>query len=286
MGANTSLNIPAKGTGPEMTPGLSPNTETVTVKTTPTGVAVTSNSTTDPKITETPGLILGKFKTQAEFETAYKALETKLGSGAPSTETVTPPASTTPPALTIENATKVLTDKGLDYTKFALEYAAKGALSSESYQAIFAKGITAQEIDSFITAQAPVIAAQKAKMETERTDIISSVGTQEEFTKLLTYVKDAGSPEEIASYNRAIDAGDRVAAKLLLANFKAQYETSLGKEPTLNGGKPPSGPAGEVYQNLDQYHEDLGSGKYRLSPSFRHMVDAKIARSTHLYSKK
>lgn len=280
MGANTSLNIPSKAT-PAMKPGITPVPELTVTPTTNNGVMVSANATLEPTVVKPPAtgdLILGKFKDQAALEAAYKELEAK--NGAPSTTN----EPTAPAALTIESASKVLTDKGLDYTKFALEYAQSGALSSESYSALFDKGITAQQIDGFIAAQAPAIAAQKATMEATKTEILTHAGGPEEFAKLITYMKDAGSPEDIASYNRAIDSGDKVAAKLLLTNFKSQYDVSLGKEPTLNGGQPPKGPSGDVYSTLEQYHEDLGSNKYKTSPAFRQMVDAKIERSTSLYT--
>lgn len=285
MGETLALNIPAKASG-AMKPGLTPSEEVVIKPNTNNGVSVSTNASLEPAAVVPPAakadetLILGKFKTQADLEIAYKALEAKQGTTPPANEPVVPPA------LTIENAVKTLTDKGLDYMKYANEYSQNGSLSSASYQEIFGKGITAQQIDSFISTQAPVIAAQKAKLETDTAEIITHAGGKDEFVKLITYVKDAGSPDEIASYNRAIDNGDKVAAKLLLSNFKTQYQAALGKEPNLNGGAPPTGATGDVYTTLDQYHEDLGSAKYKSSPAFRQAVDAKIERSTSLYARK
>lgn len=277
MGNTASLAISTKPTS--STAPIDKNTPTsdVTVESTVNGgirvVEVKEPAVGDPK------LILGKFKDQAALEAAYTELES--GKGKKIDETPAPVVTTN---LTIESATKVLTDKGLNFQEFASQYAEAGALSSESYSKLFAKGITAQQIDSFLAAQAPIIAADKAKAETNAKEIKDSVGGAEEFTKLIDFAKTSVTPAEIASYNRALDAGDTVAAKLLLTNFKAQRDAKLGIEPTLNGGVPPTQGSNDVYQELGQYHAELRDPRYTKDAYFRSKVDAKLKRSKSLYT--
>ncbi len=281
MGNTTSLSITPAATEAVKPPSGSTTAEVVLEGTTEGGVRVVEVK--PPVVTpSSEGLILGKFKTQADLEAAYKALES--GVGTKKEGEVTPPESTPPGALTIESASKVLTDKGLDYTKFAMEYAKDGALSSESYGALFAKGITAQQIDSFIATQAPQIAAQKAAQAASTKEILDHVGGAEDFSKLQAFAAKAVTPEELASYNRAIDAGDKVAAKMLLSSFKSQMDKSLGKEPNLNGGTPPSKGSEDVYQTISQYHSDIANPLYSRDEHYRSKVDAKIERSKSLYA--
>ncbi len=282
MGNTTSLAITPTVTGEVKPSSTTPQASIETVITPNGGIAVTKVN--EPVVTpSTEGLILGKFKTQADLEAAYKALE--AGVGKPKVDGETPPV-TTPASLdlSIADAAKALTDKGLDYKKFALEYAKNGALSSESYAELFGKQITAQQIDAFITNQAPLIAAQKAAAEASTKEILEHAGGLDEFKKLQEYASKAISPEELASYGRAIENGDKVAAKLLLSSFKAQMDKSLGKEPNLNGGTPPASGSQDVYQTLGQYHSDLADPKYGRDEYYRRKVDAKIERSTKLYA--
>jgi hypothetical protein len=278
LGTTTSLVIPSATTPADKpgTPGGS--TQEVVVKQTATG-GIQVVEVKEPTVAPDPKLIGGKFKSQEELLSAYNELQTKLGGK--KDEPIVPAPATT---LTIESAAKLLTDKGLDYNVFSAQYAKDGALSSDSYGKLFAAGITAQQIDTFLTTQAPVIAAQKAAQLTSANEVMNSVGGAEEFAKLTAFAAVASDQAEVASYNRAVEAGDSVAAKIFLAKFKAQRDASLGVEPTLNGGTPPASGSTDVYQDREQYHADLRDPKYATDSYFRKKVDAKIERSKKLYT--
>jgi hypothetical protein len=270
------------------TPAVDPKATPSGVKVTPTASGGVQVSSVDEPVVGTPAagdpskLILGKFKTQADLEAAYKELESK--NGKPPVTPETTPATVAPATgLNIETATKLLTDKGLDYMEFANQYAADGALSSASYEKLIGKGITAQQIDKFLADQAPIIAAQKAAADVAAKDVKDHVGGEAEFAKLIDFVAKTLSPAEIASYNRTVDAGDTTAAKILLTNFKGKRDATLGVEPTLNGGVPPSSGSQDVYQMINQYHSDLRDPRYEKDAYFRKKVDAKLKNSRQLY---
>lgn len=281
----TSITIPSA-----VTPAVAPvkegtPTQNVTVEQTASG-GIQVKTIEEPVVTPKSGdptLILGKFKTQADLEAAYKELESQKGKTKTEPEVKAP--DTTSTSLNIESAAKVLTDKGLDYNEFYVQYAKDGALNSASYEKLFSKGITAQQIDAFILSQAPAIAAAKAASEVAAKDVMDSVGGKEEFTKLVDFVGKTLPPAEVASYNRAVDAGDTVAAKVLLASFKAQRDAKLGVEPQLNGGTPPQSGSTDTYQEIGQYHNDLKDPRYDKDSFFRNKVNAKLTRSKHLYSR-
>ncbi len=286
MGNTTSINIPSSVTESTVPVNAAAPSQEITTEITPNGgirVTELSEPVATPKpATGDPKLILGKFKTMEEFEASYKELESKLGGKPPVTET--PATVAAPTGLSIETATKTLTDKGLDYTEFANQYAQDGALSSASYEKLISKGITAQQIDAFIGSQAPAIAAAKAEAQVKIDDVITHAGGKEEFAKLVDFAAKTLTPAEVASYNRAVDAGDTIAAKLMLSNFKTQRDAKLGVEPNLNGGNPPQNGSTDVYQDLTQYHSDLRDPRYDKDAYFRKKIDAKIARSKNLYT--
>ncbi len=285
MGNTVSLNIPAPVT--TSTAPASSVTQEFTPVITPNGGIQVSDVQEPVKGTppSTEGLILGKFKTQEDLAAAYKELEAKQGSKAK--DESTPPVTPAPEnvsTLTVESATKTLTDKGLDYMEFANQYAQDGALSSASYEKLISKGITAQQIDAFIGTQAPLIAAQKAAADVAAKDVKDHVGGEAEFAKLIDFVAKSLTPAEVASYNRAVDAGDTVAAKIMLTNFKGQRDAKLGVEPNLNGGTPPQSGSSDVYQALSQYHNDIADPRYAKDAFFRSKVVAKLTRSRNLYA--
>lgn len=279
MGITTSISIPASVT-PSVAPANTalPTQEVVVEGTAQGGIRVVEVKEPIAPVAD-PNLILGKFKTQEDLIAAYKELES--GKGKKADEVLpTPETSTT---LNIESAAKTLTDKGLDYNKFALQYAKDGALNSESYQELFSKGITAQQIDAFIVSQAPLIASQKAAAEVAAKDVMDHVGGADEFAKLTGWAAKTLTPAELSSYNRAVDAGDVVGAKILLSNFKGKYDAALGKEPNLNGGTPPAAGATDTYQEISQYHSDLRDPRYDKDSFFRSKIDKKLERSRNLY---
>ncbi len=282
MGNTVSLNIPAPVTT-STAPASSVTQEFTPVITPNGGIQVTEvQEPVKGEPASTEGLILGKFKTQEDLAAAYKELEAKQGSKAKDeTPAVTPPVTSTPD---VASAAKVLTDKGLDFNEFANQYAQDGALNSASYEKLFSKGITAQQIDAFITQQAPIIAAERAAADVKIKEVTDHVGGAEEFAKLIDFAAKSLTPAEVASYNRAVNAGDTIAAKLMLTNFKGQRDAKLGVEPTLNGGTPPQSGSSDVYQALSQYHNDIADPRYAKDAFFRSKVVAKLTRSRKLYA--
>lgn len=281
MGNTVSISIPTSTTPAVKPPDANASNQNVIVESTPSG-GVRVKEVQEPTASTTGGngKILGKFDTQDDLIAAYKELESQKGKKVD--EPIVPSADTT--TLNIASAAKVLTDKGLDYSEFANQYAKDGALSSASYEKLFSKGITAQQIDAFITGQAPVIAAAKAAADVAAKDVKDHVGGSEEFAKLIDFVAKTLTPAEIASYNRAVDAGDTIAAKIMLANFKAQRDAKLGNEPNLNGGNPPNTGATNTYSDIKQYHNDIADPRYAKDSFFRKTVDAKLERSKKLYT--
>lgn len=230
-------------------------------------------------------LILGKFKTPEELAAAYKELEAKLGGAGgtpkPGSQSQQQPAQDKGGLLTIEDASTILTEKGLDYVKYASEYAEHGHLSSSSYAEILGKGISASQIDSFIAGQAPVIAAQKSVREKEDAEIVESVGGKDAYGQLIEFAKVIYSPTEVQQFNAAIKSRNKIAVKAMLSVLKQQYVDTYGQEPNLGGGtgRVPAGPQGDIFHTRAEYHEAVADPKYRTSTEYRRKVDEKLVRS-------
>jgi hypothetical protein len=219
---------------------------------------------------------------------AYSELEKKQGSGTQQPAQQTQSQQTQQKAeeptgeinLTIEDATEALTSKGLDHTKYATEFATAGHLSSQSYADMLSKGLTVAQIDAFLASQAPAIAKAKAAQAADTNEVVESVGGKAEYGKLMEYAKANYTPEQKLAFNQASRSGNKIAIKAMLSQLKSEYDASLGQNPDLgNGGKQPTGSKGDIFSNRQAYQDAVRDPRYKVNPSYRAEIDAKLARS-------
>jgi hypothetical protein len=246
--------------------------DTITIQTPETGPnAPTDAPATDeankPATAETPAeeparpeWLPEKFKTPEDMAQAYKELETKQGAQPPSG-----------PTAEETQAQAALKEKGLDFAKYSQEYSENGSLSSASYAEIFAKGITADQVDTFISGQV-------ARAEQTANQVFESVGGKENFEKLIEFAKTNLKTEEINAYNKAVASGDTGEINLVLRGVQAAYNAEFPQEPVLISGKSPSS-IGDVFANSTEFQSAIQDPRYLKDAHYRAQVEAKIARS-------
>lgn len=220
-----------------------------------------------------PDWLPEKFKSPEEMASAYKALESKLGSKAPESADTTPPTDNVETAKPDEVAEE-LTARGLDFSTFSDEFAANGSLSDESYDKLEAKGISRSMVDQYI-------AGQRAQAAAYEGEIKQSIGGAEEFDAMVSWAQSNVSDADLKSYNKAVSSGDPSAARLAVKGMYAQFKDSRGSEPNLLKGANGTA-ASDLYESVQQMTKDMKDPLYKTDPAFRRKVEAKIARSNIL----
>lgn len=226
--------------------------------------------------------ILGKFKTQADLEKAYKELEAKLG--APKTPVNPPKDDKAAPEVkppegeakgkAEDTAKEALQEVGLNLDTFSQEFAQKGQLSEDSYKTLEAKGIPKAVVDSYIEGQKAQAALAEHRLMTE-----SGFKSPDNFSQAVEWAKTNWDAKALESYNQAIGTNNPDAVKLALVNLRNAFEGSMGSEPELTHGENKSSTDDGAYKSRQEMAEDMKSKKYKTDPAFRAKVAAKLARS-------
>lgn len=207
---------------------------------------------------------------------SYKELEKKIGSKQDTTEnqdnnTEKKDNNDNKQTLKIENvedAIKVATEKGIDFSKLESEFAKSGNLSEETYTMLNDKGIPKEIVQQFI-------AGQQARTIAIRNEILQSVGGEEKYTEMVVWAKNNLSDSEINSYNKAMNTNDKGIIDLAVNGLKAKYIEANGKAPKLVSGKSPSSAntsSLQPFKSMQQYIEAMKDSRYQKDSVYRDEV--------------
>lgn len=220
--------------------------------------------------TERPSWLPEKFGSVEDMAKAYAELEARQG-GKREAAPVEAPAVQADQA----EATKVLSDKGLDFGAFSNEFAESGELSEASYEKLAAAGLPRGMVDQYI-------AGQRALADHYTADVQSATGGAEGFAEMSRWAQANASKEELKAYNEAVDSGDVSRAKLAAAGLYQKFlAAGHGSEPSLLSG---DGKAISLdqYESVAQLQKDMASSDYKTDPAFRKKVQDKLSRSSIL----
>ena len=229
--------------------------------------------------------ILGKFKTQADLEKAYKELEAKLGAPKEPAKATDPVKAADPvkePAKTEgqteakagDPAKEALQEVGLNLDTFSQEFTQKGELSEDSYKTLESKGIPKAIVDSYIAGQKAQAAMAEHQLMTE-----SGFKSPDNFGDAVEWAKTNWDAKALESYNKAIGTNNPDAVKLALVNLRNAFEGSMGNEPKLMQAESVQSTDQGAYKSRQEMAEDMKSKKYKADPAFRATVASKLARS-------
>ena len=168
-----------------------------------------------------------------------------------------------------DEAKKLVEGKGLDFDAMSNEYATTGVLSKETRELLEAKGIPEAYVDAFISGQE----ALSRDIANQAFDI---VGGSDKYKTMVEWAKAALTPEEIASYDNAVESGNIEDMKLAVSGMKSKYEEVNGAEPKLLGGNNNSDKGTEGYQSRQEMTKDMSDPRYERDPAFRKKVEQKV----------
>jgi hypothetical protein len=207
-----------------------------------------------------------KFKSPEDMAKAYAELESKLGKPAEAKPQDTPADQPT------DQVDQELQSKGLNLADFNAEFAEKGELSPQSYDALEKAGYPRNYVDQFID-------GQKARAALYESEVKAAAGGSETFNEMVEWAKANLTPADINAYNAAIDSGDQAKAKLAVSGVFQKFSSARPSEPSLFKGATSSASSSDVYESIAQMQKDMASADYKSDPAFRAKVQAKLSRS-------
>lgn len=213
---------------------------------------------------ERPDWLPEKFKTVEDFVKSHAELEKKLGQ--PKEEK--PEGSEE--GSEEDKAKDIVENAGLDYAAMSAEYAENGGLSEETFASLEKAGIPRAYVDQYI-------AGQEAMVEALQLSAYSVAGGEDNYTAMTAWAATNMTPEEIASYDKAVNSTNKDVVKLAVLGLKGRYEAANGSEPNLEGGDLTGSEA--VYESWEQVREAMRDPKYAKDPAYRRQVEQKLGRS-------
>ena len=198
-----------------------------------------------------PEKLLGKFNSVEDLARSYQELEKKLGQPkqTDSEEPSSPSERYTPEqAVEIygEGPVATLKEKGIDMADVMWK-ADQGQDISEHYDALAETfGVPRQVVENYVSKAAPAPAAAEAPGLTDAqvTQLKGMAGGEQGFAELSAWAVGNLKPDQLATYNQAIDSGNVAAAQIAITWLQG-LKQSPGSviEPKLIGGGQAAEPA-------------------------------------------
>ena len=218
-------------------------------------------------------------KTGEDLAKSYKELQaefTKLKQTKPDADPVVDPVvpEITPGELSPEDQASKdkLTAGGIDYDALQTKFMETGKIDAEDYAAVEKLGFTKAHVDAHI-------AAMQAAAEKMQTETMALAGGKESFAAISEWARASYSPEDLASYNKAIDSNDLGTMQMAVKSLKADYDKANGTRPNFLSPTNTAPQGGDAYLSMAQFLKDVGGDPYKTDPAERARVEAKLSRS-------
>lgn len=209
-------------------------------------------------------LLAGKYKTAADLEKAYKALEARLGAPKPDA------APTPAPAPTDASTPSTEAPKSIDYNAVAAEVGESGDISPETRALLAKQGLPEGVIDT-------VVRGLQAQSNEVRQAAYDAIGGKENFEAIRTWAAENLSDAEKSFLQAQVNAG-KEQAKLAMQTMKARFDAVNGSKPTLLSGDKAASSVG--YESKYQMMQDMKNPQYAKDAAFRAKVAQRIAATT------
>jgi hypothetical protein len=223
---------------------------------------------------ERPEWLPEKFKSPQDLAKAYDELQKKLSGQKPEA----PPADPAKPKVDplaipdADAAAAAVSDAGLNFDDFTKEFETSGALSEASYEKLTKAGIPKAVVDSYI-------AGQVAQAAAVRSEVVSTVGGDESYSKMVAWAAKTLPASEVQAYNRVMESADPDTLKLAVAGLHAKFQAANPVEPQLISGG--TGRAGEdAFESTQQLVVAMRDPRYKNDPAYRKSVERRLAKSS------
>lgn len=186
----------------------------------------------------------------------------------PAPPKVEPNSDTKAPA----DATKAVSDAGLDMSSLNSEYQTNGALTQESYDKLAKAGISADVVDGYIE-------GQKARVQVMQSEAHAVTEGKEGYEAMIDWAKANATTTEIQAYNKAVNSPNQSERELAVRGMWSRYGADSGNTGNLITNKVNTKGGDGSYESRAQMMTDMQNPKYKSDPAFRKMVETKLAKS-------
>ncbi len=218
---------------------------------------------TDGQTTDRPSWLPEKFKSPEDMAKAYSELEQK--------QSGKPEDTQSEPEVTEGQAKEVVEDAGLDFDSMSKEFEANGELSADTYATLAKANIPEDMVNAYIDG----INAQTELYENSVKDV---AGGDEAYDALLSWGESNLTPDEISTFDTAVNSMDVATAKAAVEGMNARMKLDQGLDPArVIDGK--GGDSDGAYQSQAQIEADMNDPRYATDPAFRQKVYNKMAKS-------
>ena len=202
----------------------------------------------------------GKFKSAEDLEKAYTELSKKLGN---SNDTTT------------ETKAEAETEQTIDSTIFSkatTEWEETGEISKDSFDAFSKAGIPEDVVNQYL-------ANANAQQELQKSEILETIGGQNEFNKMSNWAQSNLPKDEIDGFNSIISTGDIGQIKLVLGTLKSRMgQTTFVQPDSNNNSRSDRG----AYQSKAEMTAAINDSRYDKDTAYRNNVARRIMSSKNL----
>ena len=169
----------------------------------------------------------------------------------------------------VEEATKTLSEKGIDYGALTTEYEEKGALSEDTYKKLADAGYPKAVVDTYIRG---IEAANEAFVNS----VYTVAGGKAEYDKLSNYIQSKGK-DAVEGFNDALMNGSLSTVKMLINGFKAEMTLRNGtQKASVLGSGSPAGTSG--FANEADMDKAMDDPRYGVDEEYTKQVTKRISK--------
>ena len=170
----------------------------------------------------------------------------------------------------VEEATKTLSEKGIDYGALTTEYEEKGALSEDTYKKLADAGYPKAVVDTYIRG---IEAANEAFVNS----VYTVAGGKAEYDKLSNYIQSKGK-DAVEGFNDALMNGSLSTVKMLINGFKAEMTLRNGtQKASVLGSGSPAGTSG--FANEADMDKAMDDPRYGIDEEYTKQVTKRLSKS-------
>ena len=170
----------------------------------------------------------------------------------------------------VEEATKTLSEKGIDYGALTTEYEEKGALSEDTYKKLADAGYPKAVVDTYIRG---IEAANEAFVNS----VYTVAGGKAEYDKLSNYIQSKGK-DAVEGFNDALMNGSLSTVKMLINGFKAEMTLRNGtQKASVLGSGSPAGTSG--FANEADMDKAMDDPRYGVDEEYTKQVTKRLSKS-------
>ena len=170
----------------------------------------------------------------------------------------------------IDEASKTLSEKGIDYNALTQEYEEKGGLSADTYKKLADAGYPKAVVDTYIRG---IEAANEGYTQA----VYAAAGGQKEYAKLQSYVASKGK-EAIDAFNDAVQNGSLATMKMLIGGLQAEMQVRNGTSRASVLGKGGSA-ATAGYANEDAMTKAMDDPRYGVDEEYTKAVTKRLSKT-------